>query len=111
MSRAGAAEPWLPRRRSIRSVWRERLLDRTVFAIAERVLALQDRVHLTRALVDDRSAGVAQKTLDWIFRRIAVRAVNLDGVVRRGECGICGVLLRHRDLTWLTRGAVFHLRR
>src|SRR5438552_641165 len=108
MSRAGAAEPWLPRRRSIRSVWRERLLDRTVVAIAERVLALQDRVHLTRALVDDRRAGVAQKAFDGILGGIPIRAVDLDSVMRGVERRIRRVLLRHRNLSRVASARVLH---
>src|SRR5438552_2378856 len=81
----------------------ERLFDRTVFAIAERVLTLQDGVHLACPFVDDRRAGVAQEALDRIFRRIAVRAMHLDGVMRGIERGIGRVLLGHRDLPRVAR--------
>src|SRR5216683_4201510 len=81
--------------RSIGFVRRKRLLDWTVLAVAERVFALQDRMDLARAFVDDRGARVTQEPLDRVLGRIPVSAVYLDGVVGGVEGRVSGVLLGH----------------
>src|SRR5712671_6704989 len=63
---------------------------------------------LAGSLVDDRRAGVAQKTLGRIFRGVAVRAMYLDRVVGGIEGGIGGVLLRDRDVARVPRARVLH---
>src|SRR5882672_8104817 len=93
---------------SIGSIRWKRLLDRLVFAIAQGVLALEDGVDLAGSLVNDRRPRVTQKTLGGIFGRVPVRAMHLDGVVRRVECGIRGVLLRDRDVARVPDSCVLH---
>src|SRR5207245_1854254 len=84
----------------------ERLLDGSILAVAERVLALQDRVDLARALIDDGRASVPQKTLDGILGRVAVGAMDLDGVVGRVEGGVGGGLLGGRHVTRVSQTLV-----
>src|SRR5579871_4399753 len=64
-------------------VRREFASRRAIVAVAEQVVGLHDRVNLTRALVDDRAFAVAVETADGILVRVAVGAVDLDGVARR----------------------------
>src|SRR6266851_3465752 len=99
---SGRSRPWVSpsadRRRStaaIRFVGRKRLLDWTVLAVAERVFALQDRMDLARAFIDDRGARVTQEPFDRVLGRIPVSAVHLDGVVGGVEGRVRGVLLGH----------------
>src|SRR5437773_1820898 len=95
--------PW-----SVGLVGGQRFLDRAVFSVAQRALALQDRVHLAGALVDDRRAGVAQEALHGVLGRVAVRAVHLDRIVRGVESGVGRVLLGHRHLARVARAGVLH---
>src|SRR5260370_14267503 len=96
--------------RSIGFVRRKRLLDWTVLAVAERVLALQDRMDLARAFVDDRGARITQEALDRVLGRIPVSAVNLDGVVGGIEGRVRGVLLGHRNVACVPKALVLHPR-
>src|SRR5262245_7380780 len=74
--RAGRAGEWpLPALRRLRLA-----AERLVLAIGERVLGLDDRVELARALVDHRGLGVPEIALHRELVRIAVRAVDLDRV-------------------------------
>src|ERR1700736_5996985 len=95
---------------SIWFVWRERSLDRAVFAVAEGVLALQDRVYLACALVDDRRPSVAQEALGRILGRVPVRSMNLDGVVGGVEGRVGRVLLCHRNVPRVPEALVLHPR-
>ena len=56
--------------------------QRLVLPVAEQVIGLHEGVDLARALVDDRALGVAQVALDRVLVRVAVGAVDLDGVHR-----------------------------
>ena len=56
--------------------------DRPVLAITQCVVGLDERVELARPLVDDRGLRVAQVALDRELVRVAVGAVDLDGVER-----------------------------
>src|SRR5581483_12040128 len=67
-------------------------------AIAERVLGLHELVDLRRPLVDDRRARVPEVPLDPDFRRVAVRAEDLDCEVRGLERRLCRMPLRERRL-------------
>ena len=62
---------------------------RPVLAVAEGVVGLDERVELARPLVDDRRLRVAQVALDRELVRVAVGAVDLDGV-ERGLDGVLG---------------------
>ena len=74
---------------------------RSVLAVAEGVVGLDERVELARPLVDDRRLRVAQVALDRELVRVAVGAVDLDRVERGldrvlggvplGEAGLAGV--------------------
>src|SRR5260370_6500805 len=91
-------------------VRRKRFVDWTVLAVAERVLAMQDRMDLERAFVDDRGARITQEALDRVLGRIPVSAVNLDGVVGGIEGRVRGVLLGHRNVACVPKALVLHPR-
>src|SRR6195256_6382702 len=93
---------------AIRQIRWKRLFDRFVFAIAQGVLALENRVDLAGSLVNDRRAGVAQKTLGGIFSGVSVRAMHLDRVVRGVEGSIGGGLLCDRHVARMSRARVLH---
>src|SRR3954469_9301771 len=77
--------------------------------VAEDVLGLHHLVDLGRALVDDRSAGVAEVALDRVLRRVAVGAVHLDGEVGRLERAFGRMPLRERGLAGVSDTAVLRV--
>src|SRR5256714_3200061 len=79
--------------------------------VAERVLGLHQLVDLRRALVDDRRARVAEVALDAVLGRVAVRAEDLDRVVRSREGRLRRVPLRERGLARVPPALVLHPRR
>ncbi len=54
--------------------------QRPILAIAQRVVGLDERVQLGRPLVDDGGLRIAQIALDGKLVRVAVGAVDLNGV-------------------------------
>src|SRR5215212_7613112 len=72
---------------------RRRAAVRELLAVAQRILALHDGVDLARALVDDGAPAVAQVALDGILVRIAIGAVDFNGVVGALEGHVAGVPL------------------
>src|SRR6266545_78829 len=81
--------------------WPGLAAQRTVLAVTERVVGLDERMQLAGPLVDHRRFGVAQVALDGELVAVAVRAVDLDRVqggldrmlrgVPLGEAGLAGV--------------------
>ena len=67
-------------------------------------------MHLRRALVDDRRAGVSERSLDPVLGAVAVRAVHLDREVRRAERRLGCVPLRERRLARVPDALVLHPR-
>src|SRR5918996_135535 len=72
----------------------------------ERVLGLHHLVDLRRALVDHGRAGVPEIPLDAVLRGVPVRAVHLDGEVRRLEGRLGRVPLREARLAGVADAAV-----
>src|SRR6266540_2833025 len=81
--------------------WPGLAAQRTVLAVTERVVGLDEGMQLAGPLVDHRRFGVAQVALDGELVAVAVRAVDLDRVqggldrmlrgVPLGEAGLAGV--------------------
>src|ERR687888_1594955 len=78
--------------------------------VPERVLGLHQLVDLRRALVDERGARVAEVALDSVLVRVAVRAEDLDRVVRGLESRLRRVPLRERGLARVPAPLVLHPR-
>src|SRR5215217_7982224 len=68
-----------------------------------------DALNLARPFVDGGDAGVAVHALDRVVARVAIAAMNLDGVGADAVSGFRGVELRYRSVeASLFVSGVFH---
>src|SRR5437762_5454283 len=87
---------------------RGRAAIRAVLAIAERIFSLHDSVNLACAFVYDGAAAVAQVALDGVFRRVTVRAVDLNCVVGALEGYVASMPLGKRGLARGLHSVILH---